>query len=379
MSSTHELISHLAAHAGSLAALAIPADPPPATLWQPVAASTTAHEVDWIWDIINWISYVFFALIVLLMVVFVVKYRHRKGTPFRTDYPHHNTPLELGWSIGPTIIVIALFWAGFAGYLNIFTAPKDSYEIQVTAQKWAWSFKYPNGATSDDLYIPSNRPVRLVMRAQDVLHSFYIPEFRVKKDCVPGRYSYVWFQCDYPTGRPGPKAVQNPKPSERDPAQQYHVFCAEYCGQGHSNMNRWVYVLAQKDFDEWVEGQARWIDGIPEDELYFKAGPKLYARCAQCHSLDGTPGIGPTWKGIVQRVEAYPNVGPGKQYSGFEQYVSNSILNPGEYVVPGFGNAMPTFKGQIQDRGIEALIGFMKHLDEFDPKTGAYLKGAAAK
>lgn len=380
MSTTTEILSHFAAHAGALIAVAPPVagEPPAPTFWQPVAASTAAPTVDLMWDIINWISYFFFALVVALMVAFVIKYRHRPGAPFRKDYPHHNTPLEISWSIIPTIIVIGIFWFGFAGYLDLYTAPKDAYDVQVTAQKWAWSFKYPNGAQSEDLYVPANRPVRLIMRSQDVLHSLFIPAFRVKKDCVPGRYSYIWFQCDYPTGQPSAKAVQNPKEGEREAAQQYHLFCTEYCGQGHSNMNRWVYVLAPADFDKWLIDQSQWLDKIPDEELYFKAGPKLYARCAQCHTLDGTLSTGPSWKGLYERVKGYPNVGPGKQYEGVESYISNSILVPGEYVVPGFGNAMPTFKGQMNERAIEAITGFMKHLDEFDPKTGKYLKAEPA-
>ena len=119
------------------------ADLKPGTIWQPPAASTTAFRVDDVWNFINWICYFFFALVVLLMIVFVVKYRHRRGTPYRTDYPHHNTPLELAWSIIPTLLVIGLFWWGFHNYLDVRTPPKNSYDIQVTAQKWSWDFTYP--------------------------------------------------------------------------------------------------------------------------------------------------------------------------------------------------------------------------------------------
>ena len=369
MSMILQTLTHIASGAQAASAFAQAASgPEPANIWQPVAASTNAAAVDFVWDVINWICYFFFVLVVALMVAFVIKYRHRAGAAFRTDYPHHNTPLELTWSIVPTLLVIGIFWVGFKGYLDVTTAPKNSYEIQVQAQKWAWNFKYPNGAQSDDLYVPANRPVRLVMRSTDVLHSLYIPDFRVKKDVVPGRYSTLWFQCDYPTGAPSEKG---PK------VDGHHLFCTEYCGTGHSNMNRKVYVLAEADFNAWLTDQSQWIDKIADDELYSKAGPKIFARCQQCHSLDGSAGIGPTWKGIVDRVKGYPNVGEGKQYATFEDYIRSSILVPGEYVVPGYANAMPTFKGQLNDRMIDAVIGYMKHLDEFDPKTGKYLKAAA--
>jgi cytochrome c oxidase subunit 2 len=126
----------------------------------PTGASTISGGVDHTLDVINWICYFFFALVVGLMVYFVVKYRHRKGERFRTDFPHHNTPLEVTWSIIPTIIVIGIFVVGFRSYLDIYTAPKNAFDIKVTAQKWAWNFQYPNGATSDDLYVPAGRPLR---------------------------------------------------------------------------------------------------------------------------------------------------------------------------------------------------------------------------
>jgi len=351
--------------------------------WMPPQASTIAPGVDHTLDVINWICYFFFAVVVLLMVVFVVKYRHRKGEAFRHDYPHHNTPLELTWTILPTILVIGIFVVGFRSYLDIYTAPKNAFDIKATAQKWNWSFQYPNGATSDDLYIPAGRPVRVILRSNDVLHAFYIPDFRVKRDVVPGRYTYAWFQCDGPTGQPG-KNPRDPNNKEGvkgdlDPAQQHTLFCAEYCGTGHSKMNRYVYVLDDASFDQWMTDQAKWIEQIDPAQLYFKAGPKIYARCAQCHSLDGSKGIGPSWQGIVERVKAYPFVGEGKKYATFEDYVRTSVYVPGDYVVTGFGNVMPSFKGQLNDLAIDAIIGFMEHMNEFDPKTGKYLKADAAK
>lgn len=351
------------------------ADLPAPTLWQPPQASTTAHVVDGVWDFINYLCYFFFVLVVALMVAFVVKYRHRRGAAFRSDYPHHNTPLELAWSIIPTFIVIGLFWVGFKGYLDVSTAPKNAMDIQVTAQKWAWNFTYPNGAQSADqqLYIPADRPVRLVMRSSDVLHSLFIPDFRVKKDVVPGRYTYLWFETRFITG--------GPDPAQKDimAGPGFNLFCTEYCGTGHSNMNRKVYVLNGLDFDDWMVKQGQWLDEISEENLVTQAGPRLFARCSQCHSLDGSPGIGPTWKGLYERVQSYPNVGPGKKYETAEDYIRSSIYSPGEYVVPTFANAMPTFKGQISDRGVDALIGYMKHLDEFDPKTGKPLAQTGSK
>ncbi|RLS47050.1 MAG: cytochrome c oxidase subunit II [Planctomycetota bacterium] len=375
MSMTHQILAHAASQVSALAAYAqtSTAAPTAPTFWMPIGASTISQGVDYTLDVINWICYVSFALVIGLMVWFVIKYRHRTGDKFRTDYPHHNTPLEITWSVIPTIIVIGIFVVGFRSYLDIYTAPKNAFDIKVTAQKWAWSFQYPNGAISDDLYVPAGRPVRLVLRSSDVLHALYIPDFRVKRDIVPGRYTYAWFQCDFPTGQPG-KSPRDPNAKTvtgmEDPAQAHRLSCAEYCGTGHSKMNRYVYVLDEASFAQWMIDQSQWMDKIPEEELYFKAGPKIYARCQQCHSIDGALGIGPSWKGIVERVKAYPFVGEGKEYGTWEDYVRTSVLIPGKYVVPTYGNVMPSFKGQLNDKAIDAVIAYMQQLDKFDPKNG---------
>jgi cytochrome c oxidase subunit 2 len=362
--------THLAILAASLAADA----PSGATAWLPPPSSTIAPGVDMVFNGINAVCYFFFALIMVLMVYFVVKYRVRKGQAFRSDAPLHHLPLETTWAVVPLLIVVVMFYVGFRDYLNMSTPPKNAYVVKVTAVKWGWSFQYPTGATSDDLYVPAGRPVQLTMRSSDVLHSCYIPDFRVKKDLVPGRYSYLWFQADQPT------------PS----GWGHNLFCTEYCGTGHSNMNRKVHVLPEAEFDAWLVEQGQWLDKIPDEELYFRAGPKIFARCQQCHSLDGTKGIGPSWKGIWARLnggegsgEKFADgttyagiIGPGKKYATPEDYLRNSILNPGSELVGGYGNAMPSFKGQLNDRAIDAVIGMMQHLDDFDPKTGASLKEA---
>ncbi len=363
------LIPNLLMQSSSDATLATGQATTPKTFWMPEGASTISREVDWVFNFINYINYFFFVLVVGIMLYFVWKYR-QKGREVYARGPSHNTMLELGWTIAPTIIVVVIFFMGFRGFVDMKTPPSNSYQIDVTASKWNWSFKYPNGATSNDLYVPAGKPVKLVMRSEDVLHSFYIRDFRVKQDVVPGRYSSLWFQADEPTG-----------------SDKFHwLFCTEFCGKGHSDMNRHVYVLPEKDFDDWVVEQGRWLDKIPAEELYFKAGPQLYARCASCHTLDGKPSTGPSWGNydgsgnIWQRTDSKTSthkvdgksiadlIGDGKAFPNAQSYIRNSILNPGEHLVDGFGNVMPTFRGQLTDKGIDALIGFMQHLDEFDAK-----------
>jgi cytochrome c oxidase subunit 2 len=196
----------------------------------------------------------------------------------------------------------------------------------------------------------------------------------MKNDVVPGRFSTLWFQADNPTGME----------KEED---GHWLFCTEFCGKDHSNMNRRVYVLNQTDFDAWLTKRAQWLDVIPAEELYYKAGPILFKRCASCHTLDGSVGTGPSWgnydgSGNIWERTSNPQtthkvdngkplsdfIGPGKQYEAPEGYLRESILNPGAHVVDTYGNVMPTFKGQLNDRAIDALIGMMKNLKDFDAK-----------
>ncbi len=361
------------------------------TFWLPEQASTLAPGIDFAFMAITWLCYVFFVGIVIAMVYFCWKYRQRgNDVNYQADAPTHNTPIEVTWTVVPLLLVIAIFFMGFKGFLDLTTPPKDSYEIKVTAQQWGWNFKYPNGADSDDLIVPAGQPVKLVMKSNDVLHSLYIPDFRVKKDVVPGRYSYLWFQADEATGFPS---------SPQDVNTGHYLFCTEYCGTDHSNMNRMVYVLNPDAFEAWEEEQARWLDDVPDEDLWAVAGPRLYAKCASCHSVDGSANTGPSWGdpssgplaglgNIWTRVKdgstpvtggtkGKPGttladyIGEGKLYGTPEDYIMASIYNPGELLVAGYGPNMPHFKGQIDGRGIDAIIGMMQNLSDFD-SAGKY-------
>jgi len=367
----------------------------PRTFWLPEGASTIAPELDWVFNFINYINYFFFFLVVGIMCYFAWRYRQR-GREVYARGPNHHTVLEVGWTVLPTLIVVVIFFMGFKGFVSAKTAPENAYQIDVTALKWAWKFKYPNGAQSDDLYVPAGRPVKLVMRSEDVLHSLYIRDFRVKQDVVPGRYSSLWFQADNPTGK-----------NEKGEDNFHHLFCTEFCGTFHSNMNRKVFVLSQDEFDGWLGEQARWLDKIDDSELWWKAGPKLFVACKTCHTLDGSVGTGPSWgnydgtgniwertkSGSTHKIDGGKNlgdiIGPGKEHETPDGYLRESILNPGKHLVDPYGNVMPTFKGQLSDRGIQALIDMMKNLDKFNkdgtvkpeaiPQTAGGAAGVAAK
>lgn len=358
------------------------------TFWLPPAASTSAAGSDFAFMAITYLSYFFFVGICIALVYFCWKYR-QKGThvEYQADAPVHNTPLEVGWTVIPLLLVVAIFFMGFKGFLDLSTPPRNAYEINVTAYQWGWSFKYPNGASSGHLVIPAGQPVKLVMRSSDVLHSLYIPDFRVKKDVVPGRYSYLWFQCDEPTGIVSEDDMETTSVG-------HHLFCTEYCGTDHSNMNRKVFVLAEDEFEQWEEEQARWLDKVSDEELYSFAGPRIYTKCSNCHSIDGGANTGPSWGNptsgslaglgeiwarttsgktpVTGGTKGRPNttladyIGPGKLYETPEDYIRASIYNPGEILVGGFGPNMPHFRGQLGDRAIDAIIGMMKNLDQFD-------------
>ena len=385
LNSITSFLAQTAAGPAAAASSSAPAEPTSiksTEFWMPEGASNFSTEVDWVFHFINWINVVFFVLVVAIMCYFVWKYR-QKGREVYARGPNHNLPLELGWTILPTIIVVVIFFMGFKGYVSMRTPPADAYQIDVTAQQWSWQFKYPNGATSADLYVPAGKPVKLVMRSNDVLHSLYIPDFRVKQDVVPGRYTTLWFQADTATGE-----------------ETYHrLFCTEYCGKDHSRMNQRVYVLGEVQFSDWVTKQGRWLEELavknPGDAsiLWKVGGPRLYGRCASCHTIDGSPGTGPSWgnydgtgniwerlqPGAVHKVDGgkpiQDFIGPGKQYETPEAYLRASILNPGEHVVVNYGNVMPTFKGQLRDSEVDVLIDMMKNLKDKDGKPNFDAKG----
>ncbi|MCA9754718.1 MAG: cytochrome c oxidase subunit II [Candidatus Eisenbacteria bacterium] len=306
------------------------------TFYMPPQASASAAHVDWLFDLILWISVFFFVLIVILMVMFIVKYRV-KDPNAEGPRIYHNTPLEITWTAIPLAIVVVIFWLGFKGYMDLAVPPANAYEIQVTGQKWKWLFTYPNGYVDEILHVPSDRPVTLVMTSTDVIHAMYIPAFRAKTDVMPGRYTKIWFDATEPG--------------------TYPLFCAEYCGTGHSAMITEVLVHGPGEFETWMDEAANWIATMAPEE----AGLKLYSMlgCQQCHSTTGAAGIGPTWAGLFGSERKMKD---GSTIVADENYIRQSILEPQAEIVAGFDPVMPTFQGRIKDDGIAALIAYMKSL-----------------
>lgn len=312
----------------------------PSPFWMPDQASTVAPSIDGLYDFIYWLSLFFFVLITVLLVAFILKYRHRPGVT-REPAAGHSTALELTWTIIPTILLMVIFYFGFRGFMNLSIVPPNAYEVQVHAQKWNWSFAYPGGVTSFDgkMHVPVNTPIELVTESSDVIHSLFIPAMRVKKDVVPGRYNRFWFEATE-TG-------------------EYDIYCTEYCGNNHSTMLTSVVVHTKDDFKEWLKEASIWVDKMSP----IDAGFKFYhvKGCSNCHSTDGTVIVGPTFKDLYNN--QVPIVGQGT-IKADENYIRESILYPQAKVHQGFGppSPMPPFLGQLNDDDIGAIIAWMRSI-----------------
>ncbi len=303
----------------------------------PPGQSTIAPEVDALFNFILYSAIVFFAIVVLTIVYFVIRYR-RRGKEELTSGVTQNLKLEILWTAIPIILVVIVFFWGFRVYLKMYVSPKDAYEIKVTGQQWFWSFNYPNGAsTVNDLVVPVGKPIRLLMSSKDVIHSFYVPDFRIKMDVLPNRYTGIWF--------------------EAPEVGEHNLFCAEYCGTSHSDMIGRVRVLGEYEFDQWIQEGAGAGEGVSPAEY----GKQLYTSkaCVTCHRIDGVPHTGPSFLGIYGEAQ---KMADGSSVTVDENYIRESILHPQAKIVAGFQPVMPTYQGLLDDRQIDALIAFIKSL-----------------
>jgi cytochrome c oxidase subunit 2 len=299
----------------------------------PDNASTIAAGVDFLYYSLVAISVFFSVLIFALIFYFAIKYRRK--APNEIPRPIHGSlRLELFWSITPGLIALTLFGWGTALYFNNADPPRDAMDIYVVGKQWMWKLQHPEGQREiNELHVPVGKAVRLTMATEDVIHSFYVPAFRVKKDVVPGRYSTLWFQ-PTKTGK-------------------YHLFCAEYCGNQHSGMIGWVHVMEQVDYENWLSGA---VTG----ETMAEAGEKLFHRlgCYTCHRSDA-PGRGPVLEGLYGSTVLLQT---GQKIIADDAYIRESILSPSAKVVAGFRTRMPTFQGQVTEEQLLQLIAYIKSL-----------------
>ena len=300
----------------------------------PEQVSTFAQDIDNLFYFIFYASIVLLAIVTFGMIYLAIKYRFKKNDEVRlTSSIDHNSILESSFVIIPLILVSITFVWGIKSYLNMVTVPNDAIEIKVTGQSWFWTFDYPEGgSTLNELVVPSGVPIKIVLSSRDVIHSFYIPVMRAKMDVLPNRYNVMWFD-----------------------AQQegiYPIFCTEYCGTGHSQMNAQVIVMNPKQYNVWLAETGSADDDLPLDEL----GAKLYTKkaCITCHTLDGSALVGPSY---LQTSQMWG------QERVFDDG-SSVILEPQSQIVAGYQGVMPTYQGLLNDRELDALIAFLKTLKE---------------
>ncbi len=274
-------------------------------------------------------------LITFLMVYFVIRY-HQKRNPQPTDVKE-NIWLEIIWMVVPTLLVLTMFYYGLTGFNFLKKAPEDAMRVKVIARQWSWLFEYENGLKSLDLKVPVGKPIKLMLTSQDVIHSFYAPAFRVKQDVVPGMVNSLWFQ---------PTAVGT-----------FDVFCSQYCGLQHAKMLTKIVVLSEEEFKKWYQtGKEMEAKVPPGAQLFQEKG------CKVCHSIDGTPGVGPTVKGLFGKTVTVLTDGKERTIAADDIYLRKSLFEPNADIVKGFPPIMPSQKGLLADQELDALISYLKEL-----------------
>ncbi len=294
---------------------------------------TTTEAVDKAFYVIFGISGIAFLGITVATVYLCWRY-NRKRQPLPISQKDHNIWLEVTWTVIPSLLVMVMFWYGWEGYLSLRRIPDNAMPVTASARMWSWLFTYENGKTSDKLYVPVGQPVKVLIIAEDVLHSFYVPAFRVKRDCVPGMKNYAWFVADQPGS--------------------YDLFCAEYCGVGHSKMITTVEAIPAPEFTAWLNAKPLVAD--IGKELLQKHG------CLGCHSLDGSRMVGPTFQGIGGRQVVVTSNGEKRTLTTNGDYLKKSIVEPEADIVEGYPPAMPSYAGRIPDEDMTGIIDYLMGL-----------------
>ncbi len=342
------------------------------------AASRAGAQSDALFMMIFWFSVFFFVLLMGLMVYFVFKYRRRPGVA-ATPSPSHNTLLEIFWTVVPSSSMLVFFVLGFQSYAEKMVVPDNSLELRVTAVKWAWDVKYPNGATSPEqqplsihvdpdtgvvtkgldypiFYVPEDTSVQLKMVSNDVIHSFWIPDFRTKMDVIPNRYTGYGFHT--------PTLTEDDIMADNETIQRdLWIFCAEYCGDEHSRMAATLRVVPmdvyQQKISDWGKPKSPEIEG---EQLYNQM-------CKACHTIDGTASTGPTWSQAtidgVQFGYGYDaQLTDGTTVPRDDNYYRRSFLDPHAEVVVGYKPLMSDFNGLLDEDQVFALIAYIKTLSD---------------
>lgn len=334
-------------------------------MWLPKANSTQAADTDYLFLFILWVSIVSFVILMGAMFWFMFKYRRRAGVPTIRSVSH-NTALELGWSVGPLLILVPIFFWGLKGYVSKQASPAGVEVINVRGYQWNWEVRYSNGATPKELkqspsgdqmvpviVVPAGRPVKLIFTSNDVLHAFFIPDFRTKIDVIPNRYTSMWFK---------PLGVT---PTTTDAAgkivyQDHQVYCAEYCGNNHSDMAAFIRVVPDAEYARLKDKYSE-FEGSPAE-----IGKQIWSQyCKSCHTIDGKASTGPSWKNLYQRVEEFTD-GTKLDLTDdtvYMNYIRESIYFPQVKIVKGFGPNMNSFQGIIKEKNIPDIAAFIKSVE----------------
>lgn len=327
--------------------------PPAFSLW-PDEASTTAFQVDLVYGALLGMTLLFVIIIGALALSFGVRYRAGSAASDETPPIKRRTTLEVTWIVLPTLMMLALFFWSAHVYVRAETPPADARTIYVVGKQWMWKVRHPSGRQEiDTLHVPADETVKLVLTSQDVIHSFYVPAFRIKRDVLPDRYTTLWFKAT----RPG----------------TYHLFCAEYCGTDHAKMRGEVVVMKPSDFQSWLESETATeapvpgTPGSPEAPLTVGGkGPFYRFGCNACH-VPGAAVRAPRLDGIYGREVRLRN---DTTVIADEAYLRESILDPNAKISAGYNapSLMPTYRGQISEADLMQLIEFIKSLRDGWPQ-----------
>jgi len=314
-------------------------------LW-PEQASTMARNVDALYIFLLIVCGMMTLLIFICLAYFAARFRHRPGV--RAEQIEGSTPLEITWSTIPFLVFMVIFAWGTVVYFKERTPPADSTEVYVVAKQWMWKLEHAEGQREiNELHVPVGRDVKLIMTSQDVIHSFYIPAFRMKQDVLPGRYTVEWFRAT----KPG----------------VYHLFCAEYCGTQHSGMVGDIVVQEPAQYEAWMNGGSLGPLSATGEKIFAELG------CVTCHRTDAQ-GRGPNLQGVFGKPV---QLADGRTVTADENYLRECILDPGAKRVKGFQPIMPTFQGLVTEEQVNALVAYIKSISAGKPGEGAKATASA--
>lgn len=311
----------------------------------PQNASNFVAGVDLAFAIILGISIFFLIAITVVMLIFIRKYRRDKHPEAIQN--EGSTKLEIIWTVIPLGLVMVMFYFGWMGWKPMKDPPPDAMRVTAIARMWNFKFEYSNGKLTDSLYVPVNQPVVLDLKALDVLHSLYIPAFRVKEDMVPGNMKQMWFV----PGQVG----------------SYDLFCTEYCGLEHSYMYTGVRVMHEDEFEKWLNDTTALAPVVAEDATPADQGYQVLVKngCNACHSSDGSKLVGPSYKGGWGTMHAVNSGGEKTEVMYDEEYVRRSIYDPGADIADGFSKGlMLSYEGLVSEEEVELIIEYIKSLNE---------------